>query len=252
VPVLVYLHHELDQTLMSVALVTGAGRGLGRAVAERLARDGYSVVAVDLDGSSAEATAAAVGGSARRCDVSDRAAVRRLAAEVGPVAVLVNNAGIWSYGSVVDAADADVDGVIAVNLMGTLHCCRAFIPGMVSAGGGAIVNMSSVAAAMATTAVEIYAVTKSAVEALTRQLAQELGPSGVRVNAVGPGSVLTEGSAPAYEGARMAERAAMVPLRRVGTPEDIANAVGFLVSDQASYISGQVLYVDGALSAISR
>jgi len=236
---------------MGTALVTGAGRGLGRAIAERLATDGHTLIAVDIDSGSAARTAAAVGGSAHACDVSDRVAVNDLAANVGPVEVLVNNAGVWSYGPVVGAADGDLDRVLAVNLLGTLYCCRAFAPGMVSGGGGSIINLSSVAAAIATTAVEVYPVTKGGIEMLTRQLAQELGPAGVRVNAVGPGSVLTEGSAPAYEGEAMALRAAGVPLRRIGTPIDIANAVSFLVSDQTSYISGQVLYVDSGVSAQS-
>jgi 3-oxoacyl-[acyl-carrier protein] reductase len=237
---------------MALALVTGAGRGLGRAIAERLGRDGYSVVAVDVDGESAAATAAGVGGTGYPCDVSDRTAVRRLAEAVGPVDVLVNNAGIWAYGSVIAAADEDIDRVLAVNLMGVLNCCRAFLPQMESAGRGAIVNLSSVAAPMAVSAVEIYPVTKAAIELLTRQLALEFGPKGIRVNAIGPGSMLTEGSAAAYEGERKAQRAAMVPLRRVGTPKDIADAVGFLVSEQASYITGQILYVDGGISAASR
>jgi 3-oxoacyl-[acyl-carrier protein] reductase len=233
------------------AVVTGAGRGLGRAIAARLAGDGYAVVVVDIDADSAAATAAAVGGTGYRCDVADRASVRDLAGQVGPVDVLVNNAGIWSYGPLVGASDDDIDRVIGVNLMGTLNCCRAFAPSMVSAGRGVIVNLSSVAAAIAATAVEVYPITKGAIEMLTRQLAQELGPGGVRVNAIGPGSMLTEGTAAAYEGERLAQRAAAVPLRRVGTPEDVANAVGFLVSEQASYISGQILYVDGGSSAIS-
>ncbi len=237
---------------MGVALVTGAGRGLGRAIAERLARDGLSVVAVDLDGESAAVTASSVGGQSYSCDVSDRAAVRQLASQVGPIEVLVNNAGIWTYGSVIAATDEDIDRVMAVNLLGTLNCCRAFAPAMASAGRGAIVNISSLAAAMAAPGVEIYPITKAAVEALTRQLAQELGPTGIRVNAVGPGSMLTEGTAPAYEGELKAKRAATVPLRRIGTPTDIANAVAFLVSEEASYISGQTLYVDGGVSAMTR
>ena len=234
------------------AVVTGAGRGLGRAVAVRLADDGYDVVAVDIDDESAAATAAMCGGRAEQCDVSDQSAVADLAARTGPVTTLVNNAGVWSYGPLLAAREDDIARVISVNLLGTLHCCRAFGPAMAAAGQGVIVNLSSLAAAMAATGVEIYPVTKGAVEMLTRQLALELGPSGVRVNAVGPGNMLTEGSAPAYEGDRLAARAATVPLRRIGTPEDIANAVAFLVSDQASYISGQVIYVDGGVSAASR
>jgi NAD(P)-dependent dehydrogenase (short-subunit alcohol dehydrogenase family) len=237
---------------MGLAVVTGAGRGLGRGIAERLARDGFEVWALDVDGDSAAATAAAIGGTGNRCDVADRDAVRSVAAQIGPVEVLVNNAGVWSYGPLTGATDEDVDRVISVNLLGTLNCCRAFASGMISAGRGVIVNLSSVAAATAAGGVEVYPVTKGAVEVLTRQLALELGPSGIRVNAIGPGNMLTEGSAPAYEGDRMAQRAATVPLRRIGTPEDVANAVAFLVSDQASYISGQVIYVDGGVSAMTR
>jgi 3-oxoacyl-[acyl-carrier protein] reductase len=236
---------------MSRAVVTGAGQGLGRAIATRLAADGYATSCVDIDGQAADLVATTIGGKAYQCDVADGTAVRTLAAEIEPVQVLVNNAGIWSYGSLIAAADADIERVVAVNLMGTLNCIRAFVPGMVASGGGVVINLSSVAAAVAATVVEVYPTTKAAIETLTRQLAQELGPSGIRVNAIGPGSMLTEGTAPAYEGDRMAQRAALVPLRRIGTPEDIANAVSFLVSDQASYISGQVLYVDGGLTAAS-
>ncbi len=237
---------------MGVAVVTGAGRGIGRAIASRLANDGHRVAVVDIDGAKAKAAAEAIGGDAYACDVTDRAGVRRLAEEIGPVQILVNNAGVWNYGPLIGAADADIDRVLAVNLMGTLNCCQAFVPGMVESGGGAIVNLSSAAAAQAATVVEAYPITKSAIETLTRQLALELGPSGIRVNAIGPGFTLTEGSAHAYEGESREQRAQMVPLRRIGTPTDIADAVGFLVSEQASYISGQILYVDGGMTAPSR
>jgi NAD(P)-dependent dehydrogenase (short-subunit alcohol dehydrogenase family) len=234
---------------VGVAVVTGAGQGLGRAIAGRLADDGHHVVALDIDAAKAEAAAADLKGDGYQCDVSDRARVRALAEEIGPVQVLVNNAGIWSYGPLIPASDADIDRVLTVNMMGTLNCCRAFAPGMAASGGGAIVNMSSVAAASAATIVEAYPISKKAIEMITRQLAQELGPDQIRVNCIGPGSMLTEGTAPAYAGELKAQRAAMVPLRRVGTPLDIANAVGFLVSEQASYISGQIIYVDGGVSA---
>jgi 3-oxoacyl-[acyl-carrier protein] reductase len=233
-------------------VVTGAARGLGRAIAERLAQDAQEIVAIDVDGDGARVTAEICGGRAYQCDISDRARVQEIAREVGAANVLVNNAGIWRYGSLIACREEDVDAVIATNLLGTLNCCRAFAPSIIAEGGGAIVNLSSAAAALALTTVEVYPVTKGAIEALTRQLAQELGPKGVRVNAIGPGQILTEGTAATYEGARHAQRAQQVPLGRIGTPQDVANAVSFLVSDQASYISGQILYVDGGLTAGAR
>lgn len=238
--------------MMDVAVVTGAGRGLGRAISVRLSQDGYRVVAVDIDIESAAATASKIGGTSHVCDVADREAVRALADEVGPVAVLVNNAGVWAHGTLTDASEESLRRVLEVNLLGTVHCCSAFVPGMVALGGGAIVNLTSVAAAVAPTQVQAYPLTKGAIEVLTRQLAQELGPSAIRVNAVGPGYALTEGTAASYVGVLMAERASRVPLGRIGTPEDVANAVSFLVSSEASYISGQVLYVDGGVTAAAR
>jgi len=236
---------------VGVAVVTGAGQGLGRAIAECLAADGHEVVAVDLNAETAAATGKAVAGRSFQCDVSDQAAVEALAEAVGPVTTLVNNAGIWRYGPVLEASDDDIERVLAVNLMGTINCCRAFVPSIVAGGGGAIVNLSSAAAAMAAGLVQIYSISKGAIETLTRQLAQDLGPQGVRVNAIGPGSMLTEGTAPAYEGELKARRAEAVPLRRIGTPQDIAYAAAFLVSDRATYISGQILYVDGGVTAMS-
>jgi 3-oxoacyl-[acyl-carrier protein] reductase len=229
--------------------VTGAGRGLGRAIAGRLCSDGHQIVAVDIDRASAEAAAVALGGTARECDVRDLAAVQAVAADVGPVDILVNNAGIWRFGPLMEAAAESIDDVLRVNLLGTLHCCQAFVPGMAERGGGAIVNLSSAAAVTRSPGIEVYPVSKGAVETLTGQLALELGPAGIRVNAVGPGLIVTEGTAVNYQGARRAERAQNVPLRRIGEPIDIANVVAFLVSDQASYVSGQVIYVDGGVSA---
>ncbi len=234
---------------MAVALVTGAGRGLGRAICRRLAADGHVVKAVDIDPASAEATAEMVDGSSHRCDVGDADAVRALADEVGPVDILVNNAGIWRFGPILDAPEADLNDVLRVNLLGTVHCCRAFTPGMAENGGGAIVNLSSAAAAMHAAGVGIYPASKGAIELLTQQLAVELGPRAIRVNAVGPGLIVTEGTAANYEGDRQRERSRAVPLQRVGEPTDIANVVAFLVSDQAGYVSGQVIYVDGGITA---
>lgn len=234
---------------MGVALVTGAGRGLGRAIAMRLAADGHVIAAVDIDLASAEETAAMAGGTAHRCDVGDGDAVRALADAVGPVQILINNAGIWRFGPILESSESDLNDVLRVNLLGTVHCCQAFSPGMAGSGGGAIVNLSSAAAAMHASGVGIYPASKGAIELLTQQLAVELGPQSIRVNAVGPGLIVTEGTAANYEGDRQSQRARAVPLQRVGEPTDIANVVAFLASDQSAYVSGQVIYVDGGITA---
>ncbi len=234
---------------MRTAVVTGAGQGLGKAVALRLAAEGHRVVAVDIDEGSAKVTAESVGGSSYRCDVADRRAVLELAREIGPVEVLINNAGVWRVGPVLEQSGGDLDDVVGINLLGTLYCCQAFAPGMAELGGGCIVNFSSAAVAMRAGGVGIYTASKGAIEILTQQLAGELGPRGIRVNAVAPGFIVTEGSAYSYAGERESQRARAVPLRRVGAPDDIANVVSFLVSDQSSYVSGQVIAVDGGLTA---
>jgi 3-oxoacyl-[acyl-carrier protein] reductase len=234
---------------MGVALVTGSGRGLGRATARRLAEDGHRLVCVDLDGDAARSAADEVGGTAHRCDVSDKEAVEALAAAVGTIDILINNAGIWRFGPLLSMSVEDTQAVLAVNLLGPLYCSQAFVPGMAEAGGGAIVNLSSAAAATRSPGIGIYPVTKGAIETLTKQMSLEWGPLGIRVNAVGPGLIVTEGTAHNYEGEARARRAQSVPLRRIGDPPDIAAAVAFLASPAASYISGQVLYVDGAVTA---
>ncbi len=234
---------------MRTAVVTGAGRGLGKAIALRLAAEDHRVIAVDIDEGTAKGTAEAVGGSSYGCDVADRTAVLELASEIGPVEVLINNAGIWRMGPVLEQSGGDIDDVVGVNLLGTLYCCQAFAPGMAGLGDGRIVNFSSAAAAMRAGGTGIYTAAKGAIEILTQQLAGELGPSGIRVNAVAPGFIVTEGSAGSYAGERESQRTRAVPLRRVGAPEDIANVVSFLVSDQSSYVSGQVIAVDGGLTA---
>lgn len=234
---------------MGVVVVTGAGQGLGRATAERLARDGHEVVAVDRDAAAAEATAAAVGGRARHCDVTDRAAVVELAATLDTCHGLVNNAGIWRFHSLLDDGEDDIRAVIEVNVLGVIWCTQALAPLMVAAGGGSIVNLSSGAASTQSPGLGIYPATKTAVESLTRTMALELGPQGVRTNAVGPGLIVSEGTAANYDEAAAARRAAGVPLRRVGAPADIADVVAFLIGDDARYVNGQVVYVDGGITA---
>ena len=232
---------------MGTAVVTGAGQGLGRATAERLSRDGHRIVAIDRDGDAAERTAAALGGTGYACDVTDAAAVDAVAEAIGPVQTLVNNAGIWRFHDLQGGSLGDVDDVIAVNLVGVVNCTRAFARTMTSPG--AIVNLSSNAAHGTPPGVGIYPATKAAVEAFTKQCALELGPRGIRVNAVGPGMIVTEGTVMNYEGEKGEARARAVPIKRVGQPEDIANVIGFLAGPDADYVSGQVIYVDGGLSA---
>ncbi|MBU3689183.1 MAG: 2-deoxy-D-gluconate 3-dehydrogenase [Acidimicrobiales bacterium mtb01] len=229
-----------------IAVVTGAGRGIGAAIAARLQRDGFRVVRLDVDSSSSFADVIP-------CDISDAAAVDRVAdhveREFGPVSVLVNNAGAWSFGALEDVTPEEFARTLAVNVSGTFHCTRAFGRSMLASGGGSIVNIVSIAAQAANPKVGAYSASKAGVVALTRQTALEWGPRGVRANAVGPGFVPTPGTGTVYDDPAVREvRAAAVPLRRLGEPDDVANVVSFLASDQAGYVNGQVIYVDGGFS----
>lgn len=224
---------------MTRAVVTGAGRGLGAAIAAELAAAGHEVVRLDVEADP----------DVLACDVTDRAAVEAVAAAIGPVDVLVNNAGIWRFAALEDVTPEDFRAVVDVNLMGTFHCTQVFGRSMLEAGRGCIVNLVSVAAAAANPSVGAYSASKSAVLALTRQTALEWGPRGVRANAVGPGLVPTPGTGAVYDDERVrAVRAGAVPLRRLGTEHDVAGVVAFLASSTASYVNGQVIYVDGGLS----
>lgn len=232
---------------MGTAVVTGAGQGLGRAISKRLAADGHQIVAVDLNSETAAATAEMLDGQWRRCDVSDPESVAALADSLDEVDVLVNNAGIWIFAGLDGMTPDDVRRVLEVNVMGVFYCTQALVPLM--APGSAIVNLSSNAAYSNSPGVGIYPPSKAAVESFTKQTALELGARGIRANAVGPGMILTEGTQANYEGEMGRRRARAVPLGRNGYPEDIADVVGFLASDDARYVTGQVIYVDGGLSA---
>jgi len=232
---------------MSVAVITGAGRGLGRDTALTLAKRGYSIIAVDVDAQSASDTARDAGGEGFGCDIADREAVQALAARLGSVDVLVNNAGVWRFGPLVDLGRDDILDVVNVNLLGTLWCIQAFVPSMPS--GGSIINLSSAAARMHSAGTGIYPITKNAIEAMTIQLAVELGPKGIRVNAIAPGSILTEATALILSESDRAERERTIPSGRMGRPSDIAEAIAYLASDAADYVTGQVLYVDGGLTS---
>lgn len=239
-----------------VALVTGAGSGIGQGIARGMAQAGARVLAVDIDGAAASGTAKAIGGEARSfiCDVADRAQCDALAAtvrrELGPISVLVNNAGIIRRGTVTDAnARADWDATLAVNLDGPWNMATAFLA-QLRESRGAIVNIGSIQSFVALPNSAAYTTSKGGVRALTKALAIELSPLGVRVNAIGPGLIATPLNAKARENpAYMKNFEGRIPLGRIGTPEDIAPVAVFLASDMARYITGVTLPVDGGYLA---
>jgi meso-butanediol dehydrogenase / (S,S)-butanediol dehydrogenase / diacetyl reductase len=235
-----------------LALVTGAGSGIGEGIAYAMAQAGARVIAVDINGSAAARTADAIGAAARSltCDVTNRAQCDELAErvrqEMGLVSVLVNNAGIIRRGKVEDAAArADWDATMRVNLDGPYNMTTAFLS-QLKETKGAIVNIGSVQSFVAIPNSAAYTTSKGGVRALTKALAIELSPAGVRVNAIGPGLIATPLNAKARENpAYMKHFEGRVPLGRIGTPEDIAPVAVFLASDMARYVTGVTLPVDG-------
>jgi 2-hydroxycyclohexanecarboxyl-CoA dehydrogenase len=244
---------------VTVAIVTGGASGIGLAISERLARDGRHVSVLDLDGDAAERAAAGIaanGGRAIGCavDVSDRAqidaAVARTRAELGPVLVLVNSAGMDAFTRFVDIDTALWERIIAVNLTGTFHCIQSVLPDMLEAKWGRIVNISSSSGQTGAALMAHYASSKAGMIGLTKSLALELGPLGITVNTIPPGSIDTPMSRRAAEDGRFAggtldDIARHLPVRRIGIPEDIAAACAYLVSDEAGYVTGQIIGVNG-------
>ena len=238
------------------ALVTGASRGIGRAIALRLAAEGAHV-AINYAGNTAKAeeTKAAIeaaGGKAAlfQADVSDSAQVEQMVAAVteafGTIDILVNNAGITRDGLLMRMKEEDFDAVLDTNLKGIFHVTKAVSKLMMKKRAGRIVNMASVVGIMGNAGQTNYAAAKAGVIGFTKSAAREFAARGITVNAVAPGFIATDMTAAMPEKAKEAMLAA-IPLRRMGEPEDVANAVAFLVSDQASYITGQVVKVDGGM-----
>ena len=235
-----------------IALVTGAGSGIGKAIATAMAESGARVVAADVNGEAAGRTARAIGGQAvaMACDVSDRAACDNLAAtvrrEVGAIGVLVNNAGVIRRGQVTDPETRrDWDATLAVNLDGPYNMVTAFLD-QLRETKGAIVNIGSIQSFVALPNSAAYTTSKGGVRLLTKALAIELGPMGIRVNAIGPGFTATPLNADARENAEyMANFTGRIPLGRIGNPEDIAGPAVFLACDMARYVTGVTLPVDG-------
>ena len=244
-----------------IAFVTGGGSGMGRETARLLAEAGARVTVCDRDGDAARETVKIVeeaGGTARAAevDVSDSGAVNRAVAAaadaLGPIDALVNIAGIYRIAAVEDIADEDWARMFAVHVNGTFYTCRAALPGMIAARSGAIVNMSSLHAVRGQANAAHYAAAKGAIIGLTKSIAREKGPLGIRANAVAPGPIdtpLWRGAVPPDEiDTVMAKRSEIIPMGRLGAPAEVAQTIVHLLSPAASYITGQVVTIDGGES----
>jgi NAD(P)-dependent dehydrogenase (short-subunit alcohol dehydrogenase family) len=241
------------------AIVTGAGSGIGRAIAHRLAEDGLAISVLDLDDRAAEQVgdeirqkgheAIASGG----VDVSDRAqvndAVERVRRMLGPVLVLVNNAGVTGFKEFLKITDDRWDRIMQVNLNGPFYCTQAVLPDMIDAGWGRIVNISSSSAQSGQPLMVHYVTSKAGLIGFTKALALEFAPMGITVNTIPPGFIdtpmLRSSEERGFLGDTVEHHAGRTPVRRAGRPEDIAAACSFLASEEAGYITGQVLGVNG-------
>ncbi len=247
-----------DTSVEKVAIVTGGASGIGLAIAQRLARDGVKVAVLDLNDADAEAAAAKIraeGGSAIavQVDVADRESVERgvaeVRAELGPVTILVNNAGKEGFAPFLSISPESWNSILSVNLTGTFHCCQVVLPDMVEAGWGRIVNISSSSAQGGQPLMTHYVASKAGMIGFTKALALEFGPQGVTVNTIPPGFIDTPMTRRSEQkgllGKGIDYHASQTPVRRAGRPEDIAAACAFLVSDEASYVTGQIIGVNG-------
>lgn len=242
-----------------VAVVTGGAQGIGAACVRRLAQDGASVAIWDVDAARGQALAGELGarGQYVHCDVSRKADVdAALAATLerfGRVDQLVNNAGIVRPNNFLDITEAEWDEVIGINLKGAFLVAQAVARAMVAQGGGAIVHMSSVNAVMAIPSIATYNVSKGGIAQLTRVMSLALIDQGVRVNAVAPGTIATELAQKAVmaDEAARARLMSRTPMRRLGEPSEVADAVAYLLSDASSYITGETLFVDGGRMSLN-
>jgi len=250
-------HRELKLSSEKTAIVTGGASGIGLAISERLARDGAAVAVFDMNGPSAEEAAAKItasGGTAVgvTVDVTDRAQIDAGVADVrsrlGRPTILVNNAGLQGFTPFMKITRELWDRIIDVSLTGTFNCCQAVVPDMLEAEWGRIVNISSSSAQGGQPFMTHYVAAKAGVIGFTKALALELGPKGITVNTIPPGFIdtpmLRDSERKGYLG-DVEETVARTPVRRMGRPEDIAATCAFLVRDEASYITGQVIGVNG-------
>ncbi len=246
-----------------VIVITGAAQGIGAACAERFAQDGATVALWDVNDTAAAALAQSLGSRGQRaaafhCDVARKsdvdAALAATLAAFGQVDALINNAGIFKAAEFLDITEADWDAVLGVNLKGAFLVAQAVAREMVRAGqGGAIVHMSSVNSVMAIPNIASYNVSKGGINQLTRVMAIALAAHGIRVNAVGPGTIATELARQAVLGSDAARARIMsrTPLQRLGEPGEVADVCAFLISSASSYMTGEIVYVDGGRMALN-
>ena len=240
-----------------VALVTGAARGIGLATAKRFLAEGFCVALLDIEGELLQHAVADIADPdntlALHCDVSDakgvQAAIDAINSRFGRLDVLVNNAGVAVFAGVMETSDADWSRILEVNLTGPFLCTKAAAPLMREHGGGAIVNITSISAVRASTLRSAYGTSKAGLAHLTKQLAVELASLGIRVNAVAPGPVETAMAKAVHTPEIRADYHDAIPLNRYGLEQELAEAIFFLCSDRASYITGQILAVDGGFDA---
>ena len=247
----------MTPALQKVALVTGAARGIGLATARKFLAEGWRVALLDILGDLVRKEVAALDRPERTlaldCDVSDAVAVaaatKMLEQRFGRLDALVNNAGVAVFAPLLDTSDADWNRVLAVNLTGPFICAKAVVPLMRDHGGGAIVNITSISAVRASTLRSAYGTSKAGLAHLTKQLAVELASLGIRVNGVAPGPVDTAMAKDVHTPEIRADYHDAIPLNRYGLEEELAEAIFFLCCERSSYITGQILAVDGGFDA---
>ncbi|MCL2569430.1 MAG: 3-oxoacyl-ACP reductase FabG [Oscillospiraceae bacterium] len=229
------------------ALVTGGARGIGAVISRRLAEDGWDIrIHHNQSEQEAHALAEELNGIAIQADVRDFASVRAMFQAAGPIDLLVNNAGVAQYGLFTDIGPEAWRDLFAVNVDGVYHCTQCVLPHMLREKRGAIVNIASIWGITGASCEAAYAATKAAVIGLTKSLAKELGPSGIRVNCVAPGAIDTE-MLQSLSAAELALLRDETPLGTIGTPDDVAHLVAFLASDKARFLTGQVISPNGGL-----
>ena len=228
-------------------VVTGGAQGIGFASVETLTHENHDVVVVDKNSEKLKKVKEKLGCETVNIDITNEKDVSGFFDTMNEIDALVNNAGIWIPEHLSDMSLVNQLEVVDVNLMGTLYCTKYALPKIKKISSSVIINLTSAAAKTNSPGLGLYAATKAAIETLTRQWALEIPP--IRVNAVGPGLIITEGTAENYQGKARELRANAVPLKRVGEASDIADVIKFLISDEARYVNGQIIYIDGGLTA---